>query len=107
MKQKKIKKIEKRAKCLILCMGCNDPYYLKQWDNIKQTWAKPILNGEYPDLDILMYTSSGTNEYALDNKNHTLFVPANDSLTGTFEKTYKVIQALNMLNIDYDYINYD
>ena len=36
-------------------MGCNDPYYLQEWEDAKLTWAKDILDGKYPDTDIIMY----------------------------------------------------
>lgn len=42
-------------KCLILCMGCNDPYYLQEWEDTKLTWAKDILDGKYPDIDIIFF----------------------------------------------------
>lgn len=70
-------------------MGCNDPYYLQEWEDVKSTWAKDILEGKYPDIDIIMYTSSETDEYAYDNENHVLYVAANDSLVGTLEKLLK------------------
>ena len=91
-------------KCLILCMGCNDPYYLQEWEDTKLTWAKDILDGKYPDIDIIMYTSSETDEYAYDNENHVLYVAAKDSLAGTLEKTIKAFQALDMFDIHYDCI---
>ena len=87
-----------------MCMGCNDPYYTQQWEDVKETWAKDIIDGKYPDIDIIMYTSSGNNEYFYNQNEHILYVPCNDSLIGTFEKTVKAFQSLEMFGAEYEYI---
>lgn len=91
-------------KCLILCMCCNNQYYLQQFENNKQTWAKPILDGEYPDIDIWAYTASNSNDYNIDVDKRMIYVPALDGLNGTFDKTAKAIQSLAFFNITYDCI---
>jgi len=95
---------EPAKKCVILCMCCNDEYYLKEFDDIMSTWGETIRSGGYTNLDIWGYTSSPKGLYEIDEKKHMLYVPELDSLNRTYDKTMKAIQMLDMLGIEYDWI---
>ena len=88
-------------KCIILCMTCNDSHFIREMNVIKESWGKDILDGNYQNLDIWFYTTGNKNYIDIDN--HIIYVIADDSLYGTWEKTYKAIQILDNY-IDYDFI---
>ena len=82
-------------------MVCNDSHFIREMNVIKESWGKDILDGNYPNLDIWFYTAGNKNYIDIDN--HIIYVIADDSLYGTWEKTYKAIQILNTY-IKYDFI---
>ena len=49
-------------------MTCNDPCFIHEMNVIKDTWAKPVLDGKYDNLDIWFYTSGDKNYIDIDNK---------------------------------------
>lgn len=91
-------------KCVILCMCCNNPLYLQQYENIIHSWGEPIINGQYENIDIWGYTSSNNTDYNIDVEKHMIYVPSIDGLNGTFDKTLKALTALKFFNIQYDCI---
>ena len=92
-------------KCVILCMCCNNVYYQREYEELKNTWAKPIIENKYPNIEIWSYTASPNTKYVVDYNKHMIYVPClSDALDGTFEKTYKAIQFLNFMGIEYDWL---
>lgn len=91
-------------KILILAMSCNQDLFLQQEQNIKQLYAKDILNGKYENIDFWIYTGSKDEKYHINKKAHKLYVPCDDTLKGTYEKTYKTFNLLDKVGIEYDYI---
>jgi hypothetical protein len=91
-------------KLLILAMSCNQDFFYKQEENIKQLYAKDIIDGKYPNIEFYTYTASYDSKYHINKQEHRLYVPADDSLEGTFEKTLKSFKLSKHLEFNYDYI---
>ena len=91
-------------KILILAMCCNQDFFIEQENYIKELYAKDIIEGKYPNIEFYTYTASYDTKYHINKTEHKLYVPADDSLTGTFEKTQNVFKLLKHLNFDYDYV---
>lgn len=85
-------------------MCCNNPYYSQQFNDIKNTWGKDIINGAYTDIELWGYTASELHEYKVDHDNHMLYVPCIDGFHGTFDKTSKAIKFLDIIGKTYDCI---
>lgn len=88
-------------KCIILCLCSNIERYKREKSLVKETWGKPVLDGEYDNLDLWFYTASD-HDY-IDITNHMIYVNSADTLYDTWEKTYKCFDILNKF-FDYDYI---
>ena len=80
-------------KILILAMSCNQDFFLQQEQNIRNLYAKDILEGKYENIDFWVYTASTDEKYHVNKKQHKLYVPCDDSLSGTYEKTNDQIYA--------------
>ena len=91
-------------KILILAMCCNQDFFIEQENYIKELYAKDIIEGKYPNIEFYTYTASYDTKYHINKTEHKLYVPADDTLTGTFEKTQNVFRLLKHLNFDYDYV---
>ena len=91
-------------KLLILAMSCNQDFFIEQEQHIKKLYAKDIIEGKYSNIEFYTYTASFDSKYHINKEEHKLYVPADDTLEGTFEKTQNVFKLLNHLNFDYDYI---
>ena len=91
-------------KLLILAMSCNQPFFLDQETNIKNLYAKDIIDKKYPNIEFYIYTASYDDKFHINKQEHKLYVPANDLLEGTFEKTQQVFKLVDHLDFDYDYI---
>ena len=91
-------------KILILAMSCNQDFFLQQEQNIRNLYAKDILEGKYENIDFWVYTASTDEKYHVNKKQHKLYVPCDDSLSGTYEKTFKTFNLLEKTDIEYDYI---
>lgn len=71
------------------------------------TWASDILEGSYPNIDFYVYTSTSQEKPYIDYESHKIYVPSQDTLFGTWQKTlkaFKVIQQEDFPFNDYDYI---
>lgn len=91
-------------KILILAMSCNQDFFIDQEKHIKKLYAKDIIEGKYPNIEFYTYTASYDSKYHINKQLHKLYVPADDSLIGTFEKTLNTFKLSKHLNFDYDYI---
>lgn len=89
-------------KILILVMSCQDEFFRNQVNTIKEMWAKPILEGKYPNIDFIAY-EGGYDKHEYDKENHILKVRCEDDLDNTYKKTYYAFSLINN-NIEYDYI---
>lgn len=88
-------------KCIILCMCCNAPQYVRERLLICDTWGRHVLDGEYENLDLWFYTSSDTTSIDIDN--HIIYINTSDNFYNTWEKTRLAFTILNKY-FDYDFI---
>lgn len=88
-------------KCIILCMCCNEPQYVRERLLICDTWGRHVLDGEYENLDLWFYTSGYTTSIDIDN--HIIYINTSDNFYNTWEKTRHVFEILNKY-FDYDFI---
>lgn len=91
-------------KLLIVCMSCNDDFFTEQEKVIKETWAGPIIKGDYPGVDFLIYKG----DVSLENHKYTrsknmLVVRCEDDLDHTYKKTYYALSLIDRY-FDYDYV---
>ena len=95
----------KDKKILILTMCCNQELFQQQEYRLRtQLYAKDILENKYNNVNYWTYTASVDGKYHINKKLHKIEVPCDDSLQGTYDKTYKTFKLLEQLNIEYDYI---
>ena len=88
---------------LILVMSCQDEFFMNEEELVKETWAKPIIDGEYKNIDFIIYRG-GYEKNSYSNKNKLLKLHIEDTMPYTFKKTY---MALNMIWNEfkkYDYV---
>jgi len=86
-------------------MYCNQPLFLKQEQFLRDvSYAKDIIDGKYDNVDFYSYTASKDDKYHYNKSLHRIYVPCDDGLEGTFEKTKKTLLMLNSLGVEYDYI---
>lgn len=91
-------------KLLITVMSCDKEFFSNQEELIKQTWAKDIIDGKYPNIDIVFYMGSPViNETYFDNDLKTIVLKCEDGLDNTFKKTIRAFEYINN-NYEYDYI---
>lgn len=96
---------QNRKKILILAMSCNQTLFIEQEKFLKEeSYAKDIIDGKYEDVEFYSYSASADDKIHISKKNHRITVSCDDSLNGTFEKTQKIFNVLDSLNIEYDYI---
>lgn len=101
--KKYLKETKLMKSLLILVMSCQDDFFVKEEEILKETWAKPIINGEYKNIDIIIYRG-GYDENSYSNKTKVLKLHIEDGMPYTFKKTY---MALNMIwneFREYDYV---
>lgn len=96
-------------------MADNSDFSQKELEVIKNTWAKPVITGEYPNISFYSYTAMTDkmkaqtlhrNLGAIDNVCDTVFVPTDDDLYSTYRKTYCTLRTIEPLikRYRYDYI---
>ena len=88
-----------KKKIMILVMSCNDSFFVNEENVIKQTWAKPIIDGKYKNIDFLIYR--GGNENFIDTANHVMYIKCEDDIANSFKKT---CYALAGVPDEYDYV---
>jgi hypothetical protein len=91
-------------KILITVMSCDKEFFSNQEELIKQTWAKDIIGGKYPNIDIVFYIGCPViNETYFDNDLKTIVLKCEDDLDNTFKKTIRAFEYIDN-NYEYDYI---
>jgi len=81
-------------------MSCNIERFRNEEQVIKETWGKPIIEGD-PDVSIYFYRG-GCNMNVVNDKTHEILLSCGDGLDNTFEKTIKAFLGINRK--DYDYV---
>lgn len=85
--------MDNRKKILILTMSCNQEAFLNEENTIKETWAKDIIDGKYPNITWYAYRSTlNDNPYDMDN---IIYVPENDDRSHTYQKTIACFKYIN------------
>ena len=82
-------------------MSCNNWFFKKEEEVVKNTWLKPVIDGQYPEVDWYFYTTGERN--LIDKQNHVIYVNSNDNWDSTFLKT-KLAFKIAKENLNYDYI---
>lgn len=91
-------------KILITVMSCDKEFFINQEKLIKQTWAKDIIDGKYPNIDIVFYMGCPViDETYFDNDLKTIVLKCEDDLDNTFKKTIRAFEYIDN-NYEYDYI---
>jgi len=81
-------------------MSCNDDFFVDQESYIDNTWGKDIIDGKYPNIQLLKYRGSAELNYIDGNVIH---IRCEDDINNTFKKTY-VAFSIARSNFDFDYI---
>lgn len=91
---------------LILSMGCNTPYFQALMSTIKETWAKPLIKGKYPNIAWFGYTSCDKKHPTpyIDYDDHMIYVDIPDDLYHTYEKTHIAYKMLLDAGLSFDYV---
>ena len=85
-------------KLLILAMSCNQDFFIEYEQHIKKLYAKDIIEGKYSNIEFYTYTASYDSKYHINKQLHKLYVPADDSLIGTFEKTLNTFYEIPIIS---------
>lgn len=95
----------KDRKILILTMSCNQPYYQSLVGVVKDTWAKPLIQNKYENINWFVYTSCDKQhpKPMVDFENHMIYVNTGDGLKETYFKTYDAYHLIKDI-IDFDYV---
>jgi hypothetical protein len=91
---------------LILSLTCNIPFFKKLAHVVKETWAKDVIDGKFPDCCWFAYTACDEDhkEPCIDWDDHVIYVDCPDDRNNTFTKIQLTYQALKNAGITYDYI---
>ena len=90
-------------KILILVMSCNDEFFKQQVEKIKQTWAKPILDGKYSNIDFMSYDGWDAQHY-YDKDNKCIHIRCEDNLDNTYKKTFYALSIIKHIHHIYLYL---
>lgn len=88
---------------LFLVMSCNKVDFIEEEKVIKETWAKPIIDGKYPNVSFISYRGVNGIKDQIDNESHVLFLNSKDERGDTYTKTIKAFDYL-LKNNDFEYI---
>lgn len=95
----------KMKKIVILVMTCNIPFFREEEKVLRtKSFGKSVMSGEYPGVEYWAYTASHDSQTHIDWDNHMLYVPVDDSLEGTYEKTRQALLLLDEIGVGYDYV---
>ena len=84
-------------KILILVQSCNDDFFKREIECIKETYASNLP----PNIDFAYYTGNNEKEELIDD---CLKLTCSDDIYSTFRKTYYALRFLHLHNMHYDYI---
>lgn len=84
-------------KILILAQSCNDNFFKREIECIKETYASNLPS----NIDFIYYTGNNEKEELIDD---CLKLTCSDDICSTFRKTYYALRFLHFNNMHYDYI---
>lgn len=89
-------------KILITVMSCNDDFFIKQEQIMKETWIKQL--NQFDNIDYIIYRGDpDIQKHKYDKEQHVLSLKCEDDLDNTYKKTYYAFKLANKI-YDYDYI---
>lgn len=96
----------KEKNILILTMSCNKPYFKTLLSVVKDTWAKPVINNEYENVQWFAYTSCDKKHptSCIDWDERMIYIDCPDDLNHTYEKTKIAYEMIKKSGIDFDYV---
>ena len=90
-------------KILILSMSCNNDFFINEEAVVRDTWAKPIIEGKYENIRYCSYR--GGHEKNSYSKSECCFkLNVEDDLKHTFKKTYFAISMAFKTFGEFDYV---
>lgn len=96
---------KRKKKIVILAMSCEQDFFRQEEEVIRNTWGKDIIAGKYSNIRYFSYTADPKRQdVKIDRERHRITVHSDDSLFGTYEKTYQVFDVIRRMFSDYDYI---
>lgn len=89
----------------MLTMSCNQPHFQALLGCVMDTWAKPLIQGKYPEITWFGYTSCDSKhpKPVVDFEDHMIYVDSGDEVTDTYEKTQKAYNLIKN-SVDFDYV---
>ena len=84
-------------------MSCNKEHFIAQEKVCRETWAKGIFDGNFPDVEYYSYTG-GNNKGYVDKRKHHIYCTYDDGIYKTFQKTCECLDLLSKYGVKYDYI---
>lgn len=86
-------------------MSCNIPHFQSLLGAVKDTWAKPLIQGKYKNISWFGYTSCDEKhpEPMIDFEEHIIYVDVEDTLGNTYQKTQKAYEMIKDV-VDFNYI---
>ena len=89
-------------KILITVMSCNDDFFIKQEQIMKETWIKQL--NQFDNIDYIIYRGDpNIQKHKYDKEQHLLSLRCEDDINNTFKKTYYAFKLADKI-YDYDYI---
>lgn len=90
-------------KILIMIMSCQDPFFTKEEEIIRNTWLQKI--NEFPNIDYVFYKGDpNIDKHKYNKEKHLLTLRCEDNIENTFKKTYYAFKTCNKLFKDYNYV---
>lgn len=90
-------------KILILAMSCQNEFFVEQEKYVKETWAKDIIDGKYPNISFMIYRG-GYEKNSYSKQDYLLKLNVEDDINSTFKKTYFALSMIYKKFGDYDYV---
>lgn len=92
-------------KTLVLVLSCDIEPFKRYEETIKQTWAKDIIDGKYPNVDFYFYKhKDGITETEIDEEHHMVWTACHDDLRLTFNKWQEAINFIVKQGRKYEYV---
>lgn len=90
-------------KILILSMSCQHEFFLEQENVVRETWAKPIIEGKYENIKFLLYRG-GYEKNSYSKNECCLKLNVEDDIQHTFKKTYFALSMAFKNFGEFDYV---
>lgn len=91
-------------KGIFLSQSSNIEFFKNESDVVEQTWAKNLIDGEFPGYTYFRYTSCDEQHPNPCIDNHIIYVENDDTLKHTYEKMRDAYRLLLKSGYTFDYI---